>query len=93
MAQASKVEEVFQQNRDLSQRLTDLEKLWCAEDTGGKGWCPGPVHHKDITRTWTKYQAKTHLVHLKSIQNFPTSFPAVFLGQEMAGTFTVSQIM
>ena len=32
MAQASKVEEVFQQNRDLSQRLTDLEKLWCAEE-------------------------------------------------------------
>jgi len=32
MAQASKVEEVFQQNRDLAQRLTDLEKLWCAEE-------------------------------------------------------------
>jgi len=32
MAQASKVEEVFQQNRDLSQRLVDLEKLWCAEE-------------------------------------------------------------
>ena len=28
MTQASKVEEVFQQNRDLSQRLVDLEKLW-----------------------------------------------------------------
>jgi len=27
MAQASKVEEVFQQNRDLSQCLVDLEKL------------------------------------------------------------------
>ena len=43
--------------------------------TGGKGWCPGLVHHKDITRTWTKYQAKTHLVHLKSIQNAPNQFP------------------
>jgi len=32
MAQASKVEEVFQQNRDLSQHLVDLEKLWCAEE-------------------------------------------------------------
>jgi len=31
MAQASKVEEVFQQNRDLSQRLVDLEKLWMEE--------------------------------------------------------------
>jgi len=32
MTQASKVEEVFQQNRDLSQCLVDLEKLWCAEE-------------------------------------------------------------
>jgi len=32
MAQASRVEEVFQQNQDLSQRLVDLEKLWCAEE-------------------------------------------------------------
>jgi len=32
MTQASKVEEVFQQNKDLSQRLVDLEKLWCAEE-------------------------------------------------------------
>ena len=44
-------------------------------DTGGKGWWPGLVHHKSITRTWTKYQAKTHLVYLKSIQNFPSQFP------------------
>ena len=44
-------------------------------DTGGKGWCPGLVHHKSITRTWTKYQAKTHLAHLKSIQNIPNQFP------------------
>ena len=32
MAQASKVEEVFMQNQDLSQRLVDLEKLWLATD-------------------------------------------------------------
>ena len=32
MAQASKVEEVFQQNQDLSQRLVDLEKLWVEEE-------------------------------------------------------------
>jgi len=32
MAQASKVEEVFQQNRDLAQRLVDLEKLWLEEE-------------------------------------------------------------
>ena len=32
ITQASKVEEVFQQNRDLSQHLVDLEKLWCAEE-------------------------------------------------------------
>jgi len=32
MTQASKVEEVFQQNRDLSQRLVDLGKLWMEEE-------------------------------------------------------------
>ena len=32
IAQASKVEEVFRQNRDLSQRLVDLEKLWLEEE-------------------------------------------------------------
>jgi len=32
MEQASKVEEVFQQNRDLSQRLVDLEQLWVEEE-------------------------------------------------------------
>jgi len=32
MTQASKVEEVFRQNRDLSQRLVDLEKLWLEEE-------------------------------------------------------------
>ena len=32
MTQASKVEEVFQQNRDLAQRLVDLEKLWVEEE-------------------------------------------------------------
>ena len=32
MAQASKVEEVFQQNKDLSQCLVDLEKLWMEEE-------------------------------------------------------------
>ena len=31
MTQASRVEEVFQQNRDLSQRLVDLETLWVEE--------------------------------------------------------------
>jgi len=32
MGQASKVEEVFQQNRDLAQHLVDLEKLWVEEE-------------------------------------------------------------
>jgi len=32
MAQASKVEEIFMQNQDLSQCLVDLEKLWLATD-------------------------------------------------------------
>ena len=48
----------------------------CISDyTGGKGWWPGLIHHKSITRTWVKYQAKTHLVHPKSIQNIPRQFP------------------
>jgi len=42
--------------------------------TGGKGWCPELVHHKSIARTWTKYQAKTHLVHCKFIQNVSSQF-------------------
>jgi len=32
IAQASKVEEVFQQNWDLSQCLVDLKKLWLEEE-------------------------------------------------------------
>jgi len=32
IAQALKVEEVFQQNQDLAQRLVDLEKLWLEEE-------------------------------------------------------------
>ena len=46
--------------------------------TGGKGWCPGLVHHKYITRKWTKYQANTHPAHLKFIQNFPSQFSCNF---------------
>ena len=42
--------------------------------TGGKGWCPGPVHCKYITRKWTKYQANTHPKYPKFIQNFPSQF-------------------
>jgi len=44
------------------------------------GWWPVLVHHKSITRTWTKYQAKTHLVHCKFIQNIPSQFPCSFPG-------------
>ena len=33
-----------------------------AEVTGGKGWCPGPVHHKYITREWTKSPPHPHRV-------------------------------
>ena len=47
-------------------------------DTGGKGWCPGPVHHKYIIRKWTKYQANTHPAHPKFIQNFPSQFSCNF---------------
>jgi len=60
--------------------VTVDEMLTCTEDTGGKGWFPGLVHHKSITRTWTKYLAKTHLVHCKFIQNVPSQFPCSFPG-------------
>jgi hypothetical protein len=43
-----------------------------AIDTGGKGWCPDPVHHKYIARKWTKNLANTHLEYSKDIQNFPS---------------------
>jgi hypothetical protein len=43
-------------------------------DTGGKEWCPDPVHHKYIARKWTKYLANTHPEYSKDIQNFPSQF-------------------
>jgi hypothetical protein len=42
--------------------------------TGGKGWCPDPVHHKYIARKWTKDLANTHPEYFKDIQNFPSQF-------------------
>jgi hypothetical protein len=42
--------------------------------TGGKGWCPDPVHHKHIARKWTKDLANTHPEYSKDIQNFPSQF-------------------
>jgi hypothetical protein len=42
--------------------------------TGGKGWCPDPVHHKYIARKWTKNLANTHPEYSKDIQNFPNQF-------------------
>jgi hypothetical protein len=42
--------------------------------TGGKGWCPDPVHHKHIARKWTKNLPNTHLEYSKDIQNFPSQF-------------------
>ena len=42
--------------------------------TGGKGWCPDPVHHKYIARKWIKNLPNTHLEYSKDIQNFPSQF-------------------
>ena len=44
------------------------------EDTGGKGWCTRQVHCKYIARKWIKYPPKTHPVHCKHVQNFPSQF-------------------
>jgi hypothetical protein len=47
---------------------------WLTDHTGGKGWCPDPVHHKYIARKWTKDLANTHPEYSKDIQNFPSQF-------------------
>jgi hypothetical protein len=47
---------------------------YAATVTGGKGWCPDPVHHKYIARKWTKDLANTHPEYSKDIQNFPSQF-------------------
>src|SRR5258705_13616107 len=46
-----------------------------SNNTGGKGWCPEPVHCKYTARKWIMYPACTNLVHLKYIQNFLSQFP------------------
>ena len=48
--------------------------------TGGKDQFTRLVHHKYITRKWTKYLGCTHLVHPKYIQNFPCQFSCNFPG-------------
>ena len=57
--------------------------------TGGKGWCSGPEHHKFIARKWTMYLEKTHPVHHKYIQNFPSQFFCSVPTQNMLSTFSV----
>jgi len=39
------------------------------------------------------YPPKTHPVHHKHIQDFPSQFIAVFPAQEMPSTFTVFPVM
>jgi hypothetical protein len=48
--------------------------IFLALHTGGKGWCPDPVHHKYIAKKWTKDSANTHPEYSKDIQNFPSQF-------------------
>jgi hypothetical protein len=55
--------------------LAEIQGLDCPPThTGGKGWCPDPVHHKYIARKWTKNLANTHPEYSKDIQNFPSQF-------------------
>jgi hypothetical protein len=54
--------------------VDDVVGLPIGIDTGGKGWCPDPVHHKYIARKWTKDLANTHPEYSKDIQNFPSQF-------------------
>src|SRR5258705_10663115 len=46
--------------------------------TGGKGWCPKPVHCKYTARKWIMSPACTNPVHLEFIQNFPSQFSCNF---------------
>ena len=62
-------------------------------DTGGKGWCTGLVHCKYTARTWTKYPLYTGLGTGSIFIIFQADFFAVFLVQEILGTFTVSPVM
>jgi hypothetical protein len=54
-------------------QISSVERDICML-TGGKGWCPDPVHHKYIARKWTKDLANTHPEYSKDIQNFPSQF-------------------
>ena len=58
----------------LEDRMMDVEMSASGAHTGGKGWCPDPVHHKYIARKWTKNLPNTHLEYSKDIQNFPSQF-------------------
>jgi hypothetical protein len=62
----------------ISRRCGLSKSAWELESpssyTGGKGWCPDPVHHKYIARKWTKDLANTHPEYSKDIQNFPSQF-------------------
>ena len=57
--------------------------------TGGKGWCPDPVHCKYIVRKWTKNLANTHPEYFKDIQNFLSQFNWNFPSSENTWDFTV----
>jgi hypothetical protein len=60
----------------LEDRMMDVEMSVKGAHTitGGKGWCPDPVHCKYIARKWTKNLPNTHPEYFKDIQNFPSQF-------------------
>jgi hypothetical protein len=81
------VKQIVSNHRDQRREALEYSKgappIWVTTDgcltggggyTGGKGWCPDPVHHKYIARKWTKDLANTHPEYSKDIQNFPSQF-------------------
>ena len=84
LSTTNRIEEVIMDNNCIFSGKWEAMHDWIdrrSEEhllTGGKGWCPGPVHCKYITRKWTKYQANTHPAYPKFIQNFPSQFSCNF---------------
>ena len=48
-------QKMLEQDHVITQLVGDNLNHLQDNITGGKGWCPGPVHCKYITRKWTKY--------------------------------------
>ena len=89
LSTTNRIEEVIMDNNCIFSGKWEAMHDWIdrrSEEhllTGGKGWCPGPVHCKYITRKWTKCKPITGgkgwcpgLVHHKYITRKWTKYQA-----------------